>query len=108
MGVLAILERTGWAPWARHWPLLFIGLTVFVAYNMDPEGWQTGRVGFWTQLLGLEVLQHRILLALTALLGLAEWRVRAGRNPSARWGCGFPLAFLVSGPLLPCPSHARI
>ena len=105
MGVLAILERTGWAPWARHWPLLFIGLTVFVAYNMDPEGWQTGRVGFWQQLLGLEVLQHRILLVLTALLGLAEWRVRSGRNPSSPWRYVFPLVFIVSGTVLLSHAH---
>src|SRR5262249_10233651 len=26
MALLAILERTGRAPWARHWPLLFVGL----------------------------------------------------------------------------------
>ena len=105
MGGLAILERTGWAPWARHWPLLFIGLTVFVAYNMDPEGWQTGRVGFWKQLLGLEVLQHRILLALTALLGLAEWRVRSGRNPSSPWRYVFPLVLIVSGTVLLSHAH---
>ena len=105
MGVLAILERTGRAPWARHWPLLFIGLTVFVAYNMDPEGWQTGRVGFWRQLLGLEVLQHRILLILTALLGLAEWRVRSGRNPSSPWRYVFPLVFIVSGTVLLSHAH---
>jgi len=105
MGLLAILERTGWAPWARHWPLLFIALTGFVAYNMDPEGWQTGRVGFWQQLLGLEVLQHRILLALTALLGLAEWRVRSGRNPSSRWRYVFPLVFIVAGTLLLSHAH---
>jgi putative copper resistance protein D len=105
MGLLAILERTGLAPWARHWPLLFIGLTGFVAYNMDPEGWQTGRVGFWEHLLGLEVLQHRILLALTALLGLAEWRVRSGRNPSSPWRYVFPLVCIVSGTLLLSHAH---
>jgi putative copper resistance protein D len=105
MGLLAILERTGRVPWARHWPLLFIALTGFVAYNMDPEGWQTGRVGFWQQLLGLEVLQHRILLALTALLGLAEWRVRSGRNPSSRWRYVFPLVFIVAGTLLLSHAH---
>lgn len=105
MGVLAILERTGRAPWARHWPLLLIGLTVFVAYNMDPEGWQTGRVGFWQQLLGLEVLQHRILLLLTAMLGLAEWRVRSGRNPGSPWRYVFPLVFIASGTLLLSHAH---
>src|SRR5262245_19383339 len=64
MGVLAMLERTGHAPWARHWPLLIIALSGFVAWSLDPEGWQTGVVGFWTQLWSPEILQHRIMLAL--------------------------------------------
>ena len=105
MGVLAILERTGRASWARHWPLLFIPLTAFVAYSLDPEGWQTGRVGFWEHLLGVEVLQHRILLLLTALLGLAEWRVRSGRAPDSRWRYVFPVVFIVSGVLLLSHAH---
>jgi putative copper resistance protein D len=105
MGLLAIFERTGRAPWARHWPLLFIGLTAFVAYSLDPEGWQTGRVGFWKQLLDVEVLQHRILLAVTALLGLAEWRVRSGRNPDSPWRYVFPVAAVLSGTLLLSHAH---
>jgi len=105
MGLLAALERTGWAPWARHWPLLFIGLTAFLAWNLDPEGWQTGSVGFWEHLLGLEVLQHRILLGLTALLGIAEWRVRSSRNPSSRWRYAFPFVCIVSGTLLLSHAH---
>jgi len=105
MGVLAMLERTGWAPWARHWPLLLIGLTGFVAWNMDPEGWQTGRIGFWEHLLGLEVLQHRILLALTALLAVAEWRVRSGRHPDSAWRYVFPLVCIGAGILLLSHAH---
>jgi copper resistance protein D len=105
MGVLAMLERTGRAPWARHWPLLLIGLTGFVAWNMDPEGWQTGRIGFWEHLLGLEVLQHRILLGLTAILGVAEWRVRSGRHPDSRWRYVFPLVCIGAGILLLSHAH---
>jgi copper resistance protein D len=105
MGLLAMLERSGRAPWARHWPLLFVGLTGFVAWNMDPEGWQTGRVGFWEHLLGLEVLQHRILLSLTALLGLAEWRVHSSRDPHARWRHVFPFVCIAAGALLLTHAH---
>jgi putative copper resistance protein D len=105
MGVFATLERTGRAPWARHWPLLLIGLTGFVAWNMDPEGWQTGRIGFWEHLLGLEVLQHRILLAFTAILGVAEWRVRSGRHPESRWRYVFPVVCIGSGILLLSHAH---
>src|SRR5205823_432529 len=59
----------------------------------------------WRRLLGLEVLQHRILLVLTALLGLAEWRVRSGRNPSSPWRYVFPLVFIVSGTVLLSHAH---
>lgn len=100
MGLLATLERTGRARWARHWPLLIVALAGFVAYSVDPEGWQTGAVGFWEHLKSPEVLQHRILLGLTALLGLAEWRVRSGRHPVSPWRYVFPVVTISSGVLL--------
>ena len=100
MGVLATLERTGRAPWARHWPLLIIALAGFVAYSVDPEGWQTGAVGFWEHWKSPEVLQHRVLLGLTALLGIAEWRVRSGRHPASPWRYVFPVVTIASGILL--------
>ena len=105
MGVLAALERTGRARWARHWPLLIIGLAAFVAYNVDPEGWQTGAVGFWEHLLSPEVLQHRILLLLTALFGFAEWRVRSGRHPDSPLRYVFPVVAIWSGVLLLAHTH---
>ncbi|MGH7312736.1 MAG: CopD family protein [Candidatus Rokuibacteriota bacterium] len=105
MGVLAMLERTGRAPWARHWPLLIIGLTGFITWSMDPEGWQTGTVGFWEQLLDPEVLQHRILLVLTALFALSEWRVRSGRHPNSPWRFVFPLVCICGGVLLLAHVH---
>ena len=105
MGILATLERTGRAPWARHWPLLIIGLAGFVAYSVDPEGWQTGAVGFWEHLLSPEVVQHRILLVLTALFGFAEWRVRSGRHPDSPWRYVFPVVAIWSGVLLLAHAH---
>jgi putative copper resistance protein D len=100
MGLAATLQRTGHAPWARHWPLLMIVLAGFVAYSVDPEGWQTGAVGFWEHWKSPEVLQHRILLGFTALLGLAEWRVHSGCAPRAAWRYVFPVATICSGMLL--------
>jgi putative copper resistance protein D len=105
MGLLATLARTARARWARHWPLLIIGLTIFVAWSLDPEGWQTGAVGFWEQLLSGEVLQHRILLLLTAVFGVAEWRLRSGRHPGSRWRYVFPLACIAGGALLLSHAH---
>ena len=105
MGVLATLERAGRARWARHWPLLIIGLAGFVAYSVDPEGWQTGAVGFWEHLLSPEVVQHRNLLILTALFGFAEWRVRSGRHPDSPWRYVFPVVAIWSGVLLVAHAH---
>jgi putative copper resistance protein D len=100
MGVLATLEGTGRVPWARHWPLLIVALTCFVAWSVDPEGWQTGRVGFWAQLLSPEVIQHRMMLALTAMFGVAEWWVRTRRGSTSRWRYAFPVVCLGAGTLL--------
>lgn len=104
MGILAMLERLGMR-WARHWPLLITVLAGFVAFSVDPEGWQTGTVGFWEHLLSPEVVQHRILLILTALFGFAEWRVRNGHHPDSRWNYVFPLVAIWSGILLLTHTH---
>jgi putative copper resistance protein D len=100
MGVLATLEGTAWAPWTRHWPLLIVALTGFVAWSVDPEGWQTGRVGFWAQLASPEVIQHRLMLLVTALFGFAEWWVRTARGSTSRWRYAFPLVCVAAGILL--------
>jgi putative copper resistance protein D len=106
MGLLAMLERTGKARWARHWPLLIIALTGFVAWSVDPEGWQTGTVSFAEQLWDPEVLQHRVLLVLTGLFGLAEWRLRSGRHARSVWQFVFPLVAICGGVLL--VSHVHV
>jgi putative copper resistance protein D len=105
MGVLAALERTGRAPWARHWPLLIIGLAIFVAYSVDPEGWQTGAVGFWEHIRSPEVIQHKLMVLITALFGFAEWRVRSGRYPDSPWRYAFPLVSIWAGVLLIAHVH---
>ena len=72
---------------------------------VDPEGWQTGAVGFWEHLLSPEVVQHRIMLVLTALFGFAEWRVRSGRHPDSPWRYVFPVVAIWSGVLLLAHAH---
>jgi putative copper resistance protein D len=103
IGALATLAQSGRARWARHWPLLFVALTPFVAYNMDPEGWQTGLVGFWAHLLDPEVLQHKLLLVFTALFGLGEWR--AQRRPGSPWAYVLPVVAIASGIVLISHTH---
>jgi putative copper resistance protein D len=108
MGVLALLQQTGRAPWARHWPLIFLGLAVFLFFRSDPGAWPIGPVGFWESLLFPEVLQHRIFLLLVVIFGIFEWRVRTGRVASPGYALVFPLLCAVGGALLLTHSHASL
>lgn len=106
MGVLAVLERSGRAPWARAWPLLFIGLSVFLLFRSDPGHWPFGPVGFWESVTTRsDVVQHWFLDALPALFGVLEWLQRIGRLPTRPWGYVFPLLSAVGGGLLLAHAH---
>jgi putative copper resistance protein D len=72
IGLLALLERTGHARWARHWPLLFLGLAEFLFIRSDPEVWPLGDIGFFASFRDPEVVQHRIFIALIAAFGLSN------------------------------------
>jgi putative copper resistance protein D len=106
LGLLAWLERTGRAPWARHWPFLFLGLAAFLFVRNDPRAWPLGPAGFWESMVFPDVLQHRAAVALLVALAVFEWRVRAGRFRSPRWGYVFPLLCAAGGALLLTHSHA--
>jgi len=106
IGVLALLERSGFAPWARHWPLLFLGLAAFLFIRSDPEVWPLGDIGFFASLRDPEVVQHRVFVALIAAFGLFEWRVRVGRLARSRARLVFPLITATGGALLLTHSHA--
>jgi putative copper resistance protein D len=108
MGVLALLHQTGRAPWARHWPLIFLGLAVFLFFRSDPGSWPIGPVGFWESMLYPEVLQHRIFLLLVVIFGFFEWRVRTGGLASTPYALVFPLLCAVGGGLLLTHSHASL
>jgi copper resistance protein D len=107
MGLFALLHQTGRAPWARHWPLIFLGLATFLFFRSDPGAWPIGPVGFWQSMLFPEVLQHRLFLLLVIVFGLFEWRVRAGRLAPG-WALVFPLLCAVGGGLLLTHSHASL
>jgi copper resistance protein D len=62
-------------------------------------------VGSWEQLLDPEVLQHRMLLLLTAAFALSEWRVRSGRHPTSPLRFVFPLVGILGGVLLLAHVH---
>jgi putative copper resistance protein D len=106
IGLLALAERTGRAPWARNWPLVFLGLAAFLFLRSDPETWPLGDIGLIESLRDPEVVQHRIFVVLIIGFGIFEWRVRTGRSKSPRSALIFPLITAVGGALLLTHSHA--
>jgi copper resistance protein D len=106
VGLLAILAQAGEVSWARNWPLLFLGLAVFLFLRSDPEVWPLGPNGFWVTFADPEVLLHRIFAALVIALAVFEWRVQTGRVVSANVRLVFPVLIAVSGALLLTHSHS--
>jgi putative copper resistance protein D len=106
IGLMALLDRTGKAPWARNWPLLFLLLGGFLWFKADPEVWPLGDVGFWASLRDPEVVQHRLFVLLIAGFAVFEWRVRTGRIRSSRAALVFPLVIALGAALLLTHSHA--
>lgn len=105
-GLLALLERSGYARWARHWPLLFVGLAAFLFVRNDPRAWPLGPAGFWESMVLPDVLQHRMAVALVVALAFFEWLVRVGRLRAPGWSYVFPLLSACGGALLLTHSHA--
>jgi copper resistance protein D len=106
VGLLAFASRSGKASWAEHWPLLFLGLAVFLFFRADAENWPLGPNGFWESFLVVDVLQHRFFTFLIVAFALLEWRVNSGRNTAA-WGPYiFPAACALGGAVLLTHSHS--
>ena len=105
-GLLALISRLPGQRWARHWPLLFLGLTVFILVRADPECWPLGPRPFWASFTAPDVLEHRLFAALIAVFAVFEWGVQMGwlRWPRARFV--FPLLCAAGGALLLTHTHA--
>ncbi|HZP38593.1 MAG TPA: CopD family protein [Methylomirabilota bacterium] len=106
MGVLALLDRAGYSRWARHWPLLFLGLAAFLFVRNDPRAWPLGPAGFWESMVLPDVLQHRLVVVLVVALAVFEWMVRSGRLTRPGGRLVFPLLCAAGGGLLLTHSHA--
>lgn len=105
IGLLALLNQAG-VRWARHWPLLFVGLAVFLFLRSDPEVWPLGEQPFWESFRDVEVLQHRVFVVLLLAFAWFEWRVRARDWGDRRAALVFPLLCAAGGILLLTHSHA--
>ncbi|MEI8394381.1 MAG: CopD family protein [Rhodospirillaceae bacterium] len=105
IGLVALLDRSGRVPIARHWPLLFLVLAAFVVARSDPEAWPLGSLGFWESLRDPEVMQHRIFSGLVIAFALFEWAVRTGVIRSHGAALVFPLMVAAGGTLMLTHSH---
>src|SRR5207253_1044398 len=66
-GLLALLSRSKHFAWAKMWPLIFLGLAVFLFLRSDPENWPLGPNGFWESFAVSDVLQHRVAVILVIM-----------------------------------------
>ena len=107
LGLLAILNGFG-VGWARHWPLVFLALAVFLLVRNDPGAWPFGPQGFWEGMAYAEIVQHRLFVLLVIGFGVFEWLVRTGRLRSPRCALVFPILCVVGGGLLLTHSHASL
>ena len=105
-GLLAWLARFRSQRWARNWPLLFLGLAIFVLLRADPEAWPLGPRSFWGSFAMSEVLEHRFFVLLIAAVAAFEWSVATGRLRSRRAALVFPALCAVGGAFLLTHSHA--
>jgi putative copper resistance protein D len=109
IGVLATLHRLAGLAWARHWPLVFLGLSGFLLLRSDPNAWPLSETQtFLGSLLDPEVLQHRVLALLPAALGLIEWLMQERRLVAPGWARALPLLFAVGGGLLLAHAHPLV
>ena len=105
MGLLAVLARTGRAPWAEYWPLLMIGIAVFIFLRGDPECWPLGPRSFWATWARPEVFQHRLAALLCIAFAIFELRVRRKPSHGGVLPLIFPLLCAVGAALLLTHSH---
>lgn len=106
MGILALLEKTGKAPWARHWPLLLVVLAAFLFLRSEAEGWPIGTLTLAESLRDPEYVQHKAFMILTTSFAVFEWSVRnqVVRNGWAKYV--FPLLCAIGGMMLLTHSHS--
>lgn len=104
IGVLVLLAHAGVRP-ARHWPVVFLLLALFLLLRSDPEVWPLGSEDFMAAFRDVEVVQHRIFVLLILVFAGFEWSVQTGRLKSRRAALVFPLMVAAGGALLLTHSH---
>jgi putative copper resistance protein D len=104
-GALALISRLPRQGWARHWPVLFLGLSIFILLRADPECWPLGPRPFWASFTAPDVLEHRAYAVLIAVFSIFEWGVQTGRLRWPRARLVFPVLCAAGGALLLTHTH---
>jgi copper resistance protein D len=104
-GLLALLSRSNYFAWAKMWPLIFLGLAVFLFFRSDPENWPLGPNGFWESFLASDVLQHRVAVILVIMFAIFQWRVETNRVQSYFAALVFPAVCAFGGVILLTHTH---
>ena len=106
MGLLALLARTGKAPWAEYWPLLLIGIAIFIFLQADTECWPVGWKSFGACWADPEVFQHRLAALVCVGFAVFELRVRQQKRDGGKMALVFPLMCAAGGAVLLTHQHA--
>jgi copper resistance protein D len=104
-GFFALLSRSKYFGWARMWPLIFLGLALFLFLRSDPENWPLGPNGFWESFATSDVLQHRIAVLLVIMFAIFQWRVETNRLQSHFAALVFPAVCALGGVMLLTHTH---
>ncbi len=106
MGLLALLARTGKVPWAEYWPLLLIGIAIFIILQADSECWPIGWKSVGACMADPEVFQHRLAALVCIGFAIFELRVRKRQRANDPMALVFPLMCAAGGAVLLTHSHA--
>jgi putative copper resistance protein D len=106
MGILALLSRGRYFPWAKIWPLAFLLLAIFLFFRSDPENWPMGPNSFWKSFMVTDVLQHRAAVLLIIIFAIFQYRVETQRVKSMAAALVFPAVCAVGGVVLLTHTHA--
>jgi copper resistance protein D len=106
MGVLALLAKTGKAPWAEYWPLLLISIAIWIFLRADTESWPYGPQGFWASWLNTDVFQHRLAALVCVFFAVFELRARKQKLTTSPFLLIFPLMCAIGGAVLLTHSHS--
>jgi len=106
MGVLALLAKTGKAPWAEYWPLLLISIAIWIFLRADTESWPYGPDGFWATWLRTDVFQHRLAALVCVFFAVFELRARKQNLTASPFLLIFPLMCAIGGAVLLTHSHS--